>query len=46
MLGNLNSNLAVSWRPHGEPHGSHVRVPFSHFVSATLCSASVGNEFW
>ncbi|MPC23457.1 hypothetical protein E2C01_016506 [Portunus trituberculatus] len=40
------TNLAVPWRPHGKPLGSPnaVRVPFSHFVGATLCSASVGTN--
>ncbi|MPC34267.1 hypothetical protein E2C01_027650 [Portunus trituberculatus] len=55
MLGDLNSNLAVPWRPHSDPCGSlltsdvslhpsecSVRVPFNHFVCATLCSANVG----
>ncbi|MPC43808.1 hypothetical protein E2C01_037461 [Portunus trituberculatus] len=37
MVGNLNSNLAVSWWPHGEPHGS----PVTSDLSLNLSERSV-----
>ncbi|MPC34391.1 hypothetical protein E2C01_027778 [Portunus trituberculatus] len=43
MLINLNSNLATARRTTRLPECS-VRVPFNHFVCATLCSASVGTN--
>ncbi|MPC22354.1 hypothetical protein E2C01_015366 [Portunus trituberculatus] len=43
-LGDFNSNLVVPWLPHGEPRSSLCESPFSHFVCAALCSASVGTN--
>ncbi|MPC64941.1 hypothetical protein E2C01_059063 [Portunus trituberculatus] len=44
MLGDLNSNLAVPWQPHGEPRGFPCESPFSYFACETLCSVSMGTN--